>query len=449
MKRRNFVLGRRLTILILVLLMIIGTSFAQGVEVPGSNKELNGNTSISIDAVPELSLTDNPAVWNQGYTIACGKANSCSKKAKRFAKKERFIDALGYAAKTFKYKPRKRAEKRALQVLTNENYARAQKEFEKNLRDNPDIPEYIDWTSTKGMFYRMWFANRFNVVNGMLQQMVHPKVKITVNPVDHHMLGKLAGTLSSYRKYSANDYYQGGVYFLKHANGDKQQLKRAAMSFLISDYYVTNFKDAKTQYESAKEKATSSVSIAPAKQNISYSISVSLDEEISSIILNMRGFKQLPFVELSANSQSDYIVRMVIDEIEHNALGASKNKEEFSGVIKDENGNEITKTATLITNEKANITRCKITYNVIERKSKKQLYGGVVREEYRWSTIWSNYSGELSVIPRKKRKYIDRKPDRSPTKKVLFQRVVSMCAPSIAHNLYNNFIRNIGAAPIN
>ncbi|TSE04387.1 hypothetical protein [Aquimarina algiphila] len=441
--------GQARIIVAIALFIAIGTTHGQKVEVPGSHsKEVGKEKTISVDVIPQLSYSDHPAVWNQAWGPHCKASKPCARKARRFIKKEQFIEGLGYAARALEMKPKKRAERRALDVLTSGNYARAQKEFEKNLNDYPNVPKYINWKSSKAMYYRMWYANRMNHVNAMLQKLDHPKVKITVNPVDHHMLGKLAGTLSTYRKYSANDYYAGGNYYQQQGakSNDKEDYKRAAMAYKISEYYVTDFKDAKQQYESAKKKATSTVYFS-AHYHGHGGFGGTLDEDVKAQLIQNTGFNRLPFVEMVNTKSADYHVKMVTNGLELITRGKTSDKQEYSKEVMDENGKTITKKATIITYTSGYNTRAKVNVEVIDLRSKKVVYSTVSEHTYEWVTVWQKGSGSTDIVKGKYKKYLDNQPDRAPTRKTFYERAIAMCARDIATKLYVNFFLRIGAEP--
>ncbi|PKV50823.1 hypothetical protein ATE84_2890 [Aquimarina sp. MAR_2010_214] len=448
--KTHFYLGLRRTIVITAL-FISSHIIAQDIKVPGNdNKELSNATTVTIDAIPELSYSDHPAVWNQGWGPHCPAPNSCARKAKRFIKKEKFIDGLGYAARVLELNPRKRAERKALEVLTTENYSRALKEFEQDLKAHPEIPEYQNWQSSKAMYDRMWYAGRFNIVNAKLQQLHHPKVNIKVNPVDADMLGNLATKLSTYRTYAANDYYTGGHYYLKRGNaqGDKEHYKRSALSFLIANEYVTDFKDAKSQYESAKKLATSTVYFSGHYHGHG-GFGGTLDEDVKAEILRMSGFSRLPFVEIVNSKSADYHVKLVTNGLELVTRGKTSDKQEYSREEPDTNGKAITKKATITTYSSGYNARAKVNVEVIERKTNKVVYSMISENTYQWITVWQKGSGDTDIVKGKYKRYLGKSADKAPVRKTLYERAIALCAKDIARKVYINFIRKIGASPRN
>lgn len=448
MKHIYFIVGLG-RILVLITLFVFGISTAQGIEVPkGDNKELDSGTVITTGTIADLSFIDPPSVWKQGYTVSCTKANQCVRKARRFIKKKNYIDGLAYAARTFILNPKKRATRKALEILTQGNYALALKEFEQNQKDFPDLPIYENWRSSRSMYYRMWFFNRMYLVNTMLSTREHPKINITIDPIESNTLSIIAKTLSSYRTLSAQEYYNGAQYYLKKASAstDKNQYKRAAVAFRIANEYVTDFKDAKSQYESAKKLAMSTVYFSGHYYK-SGGFGGTLDEDVKAALLNIRGFNGLRFIEITNSKSADYHVKLVTNGLELVTRGKTSDKQEFSKEIKDKNGKVVTKKATVTTYTSGYNARAKINVEVISRKTNKVMYSTVSERTYQWTTVWQKGTGDLNIVKSRYKQYVGNSPDRAPQRRTLYERAIGMCATDIAHQLYSHFLRRVGASP--
>ncbi len=436
-------------IIVVAALFVSLSSYAQEIEKPADhNKELNKNIPLTIEAIPELSYSNHPAVWNQGWGPHCKVPSQCVRKARKSIKKGKFIQGLGYAARTLDLAPRKRAERKALEILIPANYTKALTQFEKDLLKYPDIPQYENWKSSKALYNRMWVMGRFNLVNSKLEQIHHPKMKIKVKPFDTDRLGQLATKLSSYRKYSANDYYSGAQYYLKQGktNNDKEAYKRAAMAFKIADEYVTGFKDAKAQYQSTKKLAISTIYIS--SQYIGKGkYGKMLDEDVRSTLLNATGFQRLPFVELTNNSGADYHIKMVVNGLEVIKKGKTSDTQEYNHEETDEHGKVTNKKAIITTYTSSYLARAKVNAEVIERKTGKILYSMVSHNSYHWETIWQIGSGHTDMVKSKYKRYLGKQPDQAPTPATLTERAIELCARDIARKVYRNFIQHIGAAP--
>ncbi|TYA74941.1 hypothetical protein [Seonamhaeicola marinus] len=400
-----------------------------------------------IEVAPELSFTNYPSRWQRMYAVSCRKAGECARKSKSALKDKRYMDALAMAAEVFQHDPSRRLEKKALEMLKQNHVIAAQKEYEQEVKKYPDSA-YANYRSAKNLYNRMWQIQKYNYVMSMLKQLDHPKVKLDVKLLDADMVGKLATKLSSFRMRAAEEYYAGGEYFLALGNksGDKSDYKKSAMSFLIADQYVKDFKDAKQQYEAAKKLATSTVYISSHYAYSGSSFARTLKDDIKTD-LHKLGLSRLRFVEITESKNADYHIVLKASGLELTAIGKSSDKQEYTKKVKGDDGKEITKTATVITFSSGFDARSVVHISVVEKRTQKNIYSSTVEETYSWRTVWSKISGDESIVRPRDKRHVGKAPDKPLSRKTFYERSIALCAPTASNRLYRNVLSKLGASP--
>lgn len=442
-------LGQMKGRLVLFALFIVNfISYSQEIVIPthGDNLELKSKTSIHIEGIPELSFNDTPAIWSIDYTISCATAGECTRKSKRFFKKDRMIDGLGYAAETFNKNPKKRIKSKALKLITQRRYEGALAEYEKHMLDFPRVNEYVNYKSTKNTYYRMWFKNQFHVVNSSLEHH-NDLFHLSLQPLDPNEFMELATELANYRFNSAEEYYSGALYWKNHGK-NKHDYKKSALFFKISNFYKNRHKDATAQYQEMRLRATSSVNITSYYKGYGRRYGELLNKDVQSAIMNFPKWNRLEFVEFSNNKRSDYLVKLMINSLSVVPIPKISDKRDFSKEVTDENDNTSTKTASITTYSSGLVSSAKVNIEIIERATNKIIYSGISKNTFHFKTVWQTGKGDVeAAVPKKHREFLNRPPEKAPKYTVLLEKAISSNVRTIAISIYNELLLTLGSIP--
>jgi hypothetical protein len=419
----------------IVLLLLTFTTYAQN-QNPFEGKQ-------------QLAITDSPIAWPKSWNPTCSRPPECARLARKLKRQERYLQAVGNAAKGYQLQPKRRIEKKLDKIFTQDTYDAGVKQFTER-RDAlaPEIAGYINAGSTKSAYEHFWWHELLFKVNHQIEAIKDNKRSLKLETIEGQLLTELNQKLTKYRTLSADTYLLAGKRLLSLSHRDS--LKRAYEYFRISDEYVPNYQNAHDLRREAQKKATISLSISGARyRSASSGIGTAMDEIVRSSINEHGSFGYLPFITLSPDRSGDYVMNMIISEYEVRNNAITSEKKQFkkmvtSGKTPEGQPIKVEKKADMTIKSKVTEASCRVTWEIVSRKDKKVVASGEVFGLYVFETQWAEGSKDKQVIPRKYHALLGKKQEKAPNRSVMLEKCFNDAAEKAAAQAMSRFVIPFG-----
>ncbi|MEM9391100.1 MAG: hypothetical protein AAGA02_11535 [Bacteroidota bacterium] len=439
----NFLVGLVIT---LVILLFAVRLFAQIVPVPTSSIPANesgvcpsGTCDLPDTKIQALPL-HSPSNWPADVNIdkQYKKPGYYKRRAHRFMKDERMAEAILYASYGLSLAKHKRDIKRLQAYVNQEVYDKSVAFLkDKETEYAGSINTFEGINSAYQVYMLLWHTRTLYLAESLIQRLSASKANITIQVGLAEKIQVLTTKLEEYRKLNAETYYQAGKTLLASASiNDKFSYRRPYWYFVLSNQYVSDYKDASALAAQTREKATLYVLVPPTRlgRNVaSRSFISALDEQIRAQLIPH--VKSLPFLKITMNtSQADYLLTTLVSNWDLQYPGLVTESLEFERE-EGEGDKKIVKKAIVKVYTKRVLASTTVNYEMVQR-NKQVDHSGNTQSVYQWQTNWASMSsGSRDIVPRKIRVLTEKKQDKFPSKQFLFHESTNLSAYKIAMDM--------------
>lgn len=299
-----------------------------------------------------------------------------------------------------------------------------------------------------------------------------PMLKNTVNYDLELIVDDFSDKLSDAKPRAADYHYTLGLKFQDEA--DKENQKKAAINFRLSQNYIPGYLDSNELYERAKRNATYTLLIREFDGNRKYSSYIrdqimlnqsnkskeflriinrdELQTIFTELALVQSGITENNYLEIGELSGADHILSatMISNYQPAETITDTDIKQKKEVVIKkeayvDSTGEtkykEIKGTvrATVDHYKKKSGATITLSYKIININNSKVLYNGEVKGRKNYFHEWATYEGDKRALSSKYRNLVKQKDEFAPSKDDLLMSIANDVSKKFANKISNHY----------
>ena len=383
--------------------------------------------------------------------------------AKKYYKKGQYDLSADHLFKSLTIKPN---NEKAIYLFVF-SYDNAVYEHQQKISRLLSIEKKSKWPSLVAEYTSLIkLGNHVKKLKPLLKNTVNYDLELKVDDYSNKLLDAKAG--------AADYHYTLGLKFQDEA--DKENQKKAAINFRLSQNYIPDYLNSNELYQRAKRNATYTLLIREFDGNRKYSSYIrdqimlnqsneskeflriinrdELETILSELALVQSGITENDYLEISELSGADHILSatMISSYQPAETITDSDIKQKKEVVIKkeayvDSTGETKYKEikgmvrATVEHYKKKSGARISLSYKIININDRKIIYNGEVKDNEDFFHEWATYEGDKRALS-SKYKYLVKKKDKfSPSKDDLLMSIAKDISRKFANKISNHYAK--------